>query len=268
MQDKIDSALIHIDNTLKARSVPFILWSGGKDSMALLHLVTKKYGRKMPVVFFREPWQPHKYAFQNRIIEDWGLEAYTFHPRNSALQQTDDEFEVQNFYWLNETLYTCPSGIVPPEEGKPWVCSLDMLERPKQANMWAKWDVGFVGHKSCDSDPIYGGDAGTRIDCMINPGGIMASYPMRDWSHDDVFQYCEDNDVPIQIDRYEKVGGTWNERADKTSNCDYVHACTACVDSRDSADKFVHCPKLNMRVMNVSANIPWADSTIPKHMED
>jgi 3'-phosphoadenosine 5'-phosphosulfate sulfotransferase (PAPS reductase)/FAD synthetase len=189
MKEKIYRALLNIEKVLEVRRNPFILWSGGKDSMALLDLVVNKYGMKMPVVFFREPWQPHKYAFQNRVIEEWGLEAYTFHPRASAFQQTDDEFEVQNYYWINNTPYTCPSGITPPEDHQPWACALDMVQRPKQHNMVANWDVGFVGHKACDSDPIYGGDAGTRIDCMINPGHIMSAYPMRDWSHDDVFKY-------------------------------------------------------------------------------
>ena len=132
--------------------------------------------------------------------------------------------------------------------------------------MLASWDVGFVGHKACDSDPIYGGDAGTRVEAIMNPMHIGSVYPLRDWTHDDVFQYLEDNDVPIQLDRYEKVDGKWRESSDRSENCDYVHACTKCIDKR--AGKFVDCPKLSMRIANSVGNVPWADQTKPSYMED
>ena len=34
-----------------------VCWSGGKDSMVLLHLM-RECGFELPVIFFREPWQP------------------------------------------------------------------------------------------------------------------------------------------------------------------------------------------------------------------
>jgi hypothetical protein len=87
-------------------------------------------------------------------------------------------------------------------------------------------------------------------------------------SIDDVFKYCEDNDVPIQTDRYGKVGELWGELEDRRNNCDYVHACTLCLDKREDAPKFVDCPKMKMRVANVSERVLWADQTIPAYMEE
>lgn len=268
MENKIKSAIKNIELGLSNSGKPVIAWSGGKDSMALLDLVYNKVGVKLPVVFFREQWQPHKYAFQNRIIEEWGLEVYTWHPTYSMFQQTGDEFEVQNKYIFDNTDMTCPTGITPIEEGQPWVCALDIYDRPKNNGIIAGWDVMFVGHKHCDSDPIYGGDAGVRVDVRINPNQCNAYYPMKDWTHDDVFQYCEENNVPIQLDRYEKVEGKWGEMDDRSNNCDYVHACTKCVDKRENAPKFVHCPKLNCTIENVSARVLWADQSIPTFMKD
>lgn len=236
--------------------------------MALLDLVMNRVGVKLPVVFFREQWQPHKYAFQNRIIEDWGLEVYTWHPAATAFQQTGDEFEVQNEYWFGTTNMTCPTGITPMEDGQPWACALDIYKRPTQDGIRANWDVMLVGHKLCDSDPIYGGDAGTRIQTRLNPGQCQSFFPLHDWTHDDVFAYCEHNHVPIQTDRYEKVQGKWREKADRSQNCDYVHACTACVDRRSDAPRFVHCPKFNMTVENVSQRVRWANQEIPSYMKD
>ena len=268
MQNKIQSAIENIKLGLANAGNPVIAWSGGKDSMALLDLVYNKCKAKIPVVFFREQWQPQKYAFQNRIIEDWGLEVYTWHPTRSNFQQTDDEFEVQNQYIFDNTDMTCPTGITPMKDGQPWACALDIYNRPKNAGIIANWDVMFVGHKHCDSDPIYGGDAGVRVDVRINPGQCNAYYPMKGWTHDDVFQYCEDNNVPIQLDRYEKVDAKWGEMKDRSQNCDYVHACTACIDRREEAPKFVHCPKLNCTIENVSNRVQWADQSIPTYMKD
>jgi len=268
METKIQSAIKNIELGLANSGNPVIAWSGGKDSMALLDLVYNKCKAKIPLIFFREQWQPHKYAFQNRIIEDWGLEVYTWHPAISDFQQTDDEFEVQNRYYFNNTDMTCPTGITPMEDGQPWACALDIYNRPKNAGLIANWDVMFVGHKHCDTDIVYGGDAGTRVDVRINPGQCNAYFPMKDWTHDDVFQYCEENNVPIQLDRYEKVDGKWGEKKDRSQNCDYVHACTACIDRRESAPKFVHCPKLNCTIENVASRVQWADQTIPTYMKD
>jgi len=268
MLDKIKSATRNIEIGISHSRNPVIAWSGGKDSMALLDLVHNRIGMKLPVVFFREQWQPHKYAFQNRIIEEWGLEVYTWHPTRSNFQQTGDEFEVQNQYIFDQTDMTCPTGITPMEDGQPWVCAMDIYNRPKNTGIIAGWDAMFVGHKLCDSDPIYGGDAGVRVDARINPGKCNAFYPMKDWTHDDVFQYCEDFSVPIQTSRYEKINGSWKEKVDRKHNCDYVHACTACLDRRSTAPKFVHCPKLDCIIENISQRVCWADQTIPSYMKD
>lgn len=268
MQEKIAAAIKNIETCFGNSANPALAWSGGKDSMALLHLVFKRIGERVPIVFYREQWQPHKYAFQNRIIEEWGLEVYTWHPTVSQFQQTDDEFEVQNKYIFDNTDMTCPTGITPIEEGQPWECILDIQKRPKNPGIIAGWDAMLIGHKQCDSDPIYGGDAGTRIDVRINPGQATGYYPIRSWTHDDVFQYCEENDVPIQATRYEKVDGKWREKADRSQNCDYVHACAACIDRRETAPKFVHCPKLNCTIENISSRVQWADQTIPTFMKD
>ena len=96
MNEKIKSAIKNIETCLRFSKRPVLAWSGGKDSMALLDLVFNKVGVKIPVFFFTEQWQPYKYSFQNRIVEDWGLEVYSWMPTLSNFQQTDDEFEVQN----------------------------------------------------------------------------------------------------------------------------------------------------------------------------
>jgi hypothetical protein len=246
-----------------------VAWSGGKDSMVMLHML-RRIGIDLPVVFFREPWQPWKYSFQDSIIRDWGLVCYTWQPVESAFQQNEDEYEVQNAYYFNHTGITCPTGITKPVEGHPFVCSLDILNRPKQPPISAEWEFVWVGHKGCDSDPILGGDVGTRVGIRVNTPQATAFYPLKDWTHDDVWSYIEEFNVPYDVDRYEKaeVDGKWRERVDRTRNCDYVHACTNCVDSRPGAPKFVHCPKFMTTIENVSSKIPWVKPVVASYMKD
>jgi hypothetical protein len=244
-----------------------LAWSGGKDSMVLLHIL-HSLGVKMPVIFFKEPWQPEKYSFQNSVIELYGLEVYTWHPSSSAFQQNGDEFEVQNVYQLNTSTMTCPTGITAPVAGKPFACAIDILNRPKQAALFANWDMVWIGHKSCDSDPILGGDAGTRINARFGQGWVNFMFPLRDWSHDEIWEYIEHNGVPWDKNRYEKVDGKYREKEDKAMNVDYVHACTACIDKRPEAKKFVYCPKFKGMVENASSRYPWFDQTPLTYMKD
>ena len=236
--------------------------------MALLHIM-RSMGINLPLIFFREPWQPWKYEFHDKLIRDWKLLVHTWHPQESAFQQASDEFEVQNLYQVNGTKLTCPTGIVEPIESAPWTCALDILNRPKQALLEMQpFQALWIGHKGCDSDPILGGDAGTRIEARFVPGQATMMFPLRDWTHADVWEYLERNEVPYDEGRYEKTESGWREKQDKAHNVDYVHACTRCLDRRENAAKFMACPKLGMTVENISHMVPWASQEKISYMKD
>ena len=90
MQNKIQSAIKNIELGLANAGNPVIAWSGGKDSMVLLDLIFNKVNASIPVIFFTEQWQPSKYTFQHKVIEEWGLEVYSWPPTLSNFQQTDN----------------------------------------------------------------------------------------------------------------------------------------------------------------------------------
>lgn len=265
--DKVKRTIDLINAGLSVPNKSVLAWSGGKDSMVLLNLF-QSIGKKLPVIFFREPWQPKKYKFQEQVIAHYDLEVYTWHPYATAFQQNGNEFEVQNSYQINTTTLTCPTGITPRVEGLPYVCAIDILNRPKQAGLVSDWDMIWIGHKGCDSDPILGGDAGTRINARFGANWVNMMFPLKDWTNEDIWSYIEANNVPWDRDRYEKVDGLYREKSDKSCNVDYVHACTACIDRRPEAPRFVHCPKFNGIVENASSRFPWFDQTPLSYMKD
>jgi hypothetical protein len=271
LQTLVDEAKNFILKTASFHKSPVIAWSGGKDSMVLLHLIRSVGISNMPLFIFREPWQPEKYTFQNEIISKWNLVCHTWHPVSSAFQQNGSEFELQNEYIFGNTMLTCPSGVVAPDfEKMPdrWVCAIDMLKRPKQQSLVVDWDVVFIGHKGCDSDPILGGDAGTRIDVKIGNHATLA-FPLKQWSHEDIWRYHEEYGVPYDMDRYEKIGGTYREKPEKSKNVDYVHACTNCIDKRNAPHSRCYCPKFNGVIENISDKVPWYHNQKPlEYMRD
>jgi diphthamide synthase (EF-2-diphthine--ammonia ligase) len=55
---------------------PVVLWSGGKDSTAMLHLIRYEVGVKLPCVQWREPRFRSRYAHSDRLANAWDLEMY------------------------------------------------------------------------------------------------------------------------------------------------------------------------------------------------
>lgn len=236
--------------------------------MVLLHLLRQEVP-ELPVIFFREPWQPGRYAFQDWLIRSWGLQVISWHPTMTAFQRNENELELQNVYRINEASFSCPTGIThrgpgpcPREGEQPWACAVEMARRPTQErlNTHAPFQAFWVGHKACDTDAVLGGLAGTGVDAAMRPDGALALFPLRDWSHADVWQYIQQHDVPYDRERYgdtHPATGHPMEWADKRHNADYVNACTACINSKPDAPRFVYCPKLEADVVNCPEAVPW-----------
>lgn len=120
LQTKISKARAFIAELLTQYQRPAVLFSSGKDSLVLLHLVRAVAGDRVsglgsggaapsairhpldpiPVVFHREPWQPKRYEFADQLIRDWNLTVFDWPPEKTILAHANDHFSIFNLYQL------------------------------------------------------------------------------------------------------------------------------------------------------------------------
>jgi len=252
MLDKIENAKKLIEEQIKQYSNPIVFSSFGKDSMVMLDLI-KSIGIKLPIIFHKEPFEPKKYEFANKVINDNDYVVYDYPPIYSAITKRNDDIEIINFHQVKGHVNYMPTGIRKPNGGD-FLCGLKDIYNKPHANFDFPWDLGFIGHKSTDKDPILGNVP------LISAGYTTKScdfvFPLKEFSDEDVWNYTIEHNLPINDKRYNK-DNNWKEFEDITYNPDYFHACVSCMD-RDEKH-FVHCPKLNSLIPNISSFLYYID---------
>ena len=239
-----------------------ILWSGGKDSMAMLHFLRFKMGLKLPVIQWREHKLRERYAYSDRFIKEWGLEVYDYPASRLELasgidtQTGEIRFDLLKYFQWGTRALILSLGTERPVEGKPYLCAVDdYLGRPTGTFNW-KWQSAWIGTKNTDADLIKG-QICLKQHVRLAEGSPAQLYPMRDWTDKNIFQYLEDNGVEPDPTRYIKVGDTWENNPDKSLNADFYPTCVNCVDRHQG--KQVYCPKLKCEITNISDKVPYGD---------
>ena len=259
LEKKVSEALRIIALVRREFKRPALLWSSGKDSMVLLHLLGET---KLPVIFHRHPWFPEKYEFADEVIRNNRLEVYDYPPMSVVPCVVEDDVEIVNCYQIGPGKHlTLPITPYEPDlSTNRFVCGLrDMLPRPTGTFNFP-WDAVLHGHKSCDRDTLFG-DIPLQSDLVMNQGAPAAAFPLRSWSDEDVWSYIYAHNVPYQETRYHDG----KEREDKTQNPDYVEACTRCINP--AKEKSVWCPRLGIEVSNVSNQLTYARTEKPQYLK-
>ena len=254
-----------VERWLDASANPVVLWSGGKDSTAMLHLIRHKVGAKLPVIQWREPRFRHRYAYSDMLAQEWDLEMYDYAPLGYALTDGYDietgipRFDFIKLYQIGaKSLALCLGTEEPqPEElaSGRYLCGLEALRRPTGTFNFP-WDAAFHGQKSADVDLIKG-QVPLAQDALVQAGVPTQYYPMRHWSDADVWNYLEAEGVPNDETRYEKADGVWRHRKDKSANSDYYPVCWNCVNRHLGGT--VWCPKNQCETNNISHLAPYID---------
>lgn len=256
LANKMQEAYRAIDMALTHYRRPVIMCSFGKDSMALLHLV-RQVDADIPVLFHREPFFPAKYHFANKVAEAWNLKVYDYPATATSIGCKNGLMEILNHYQVGKSQAIVPTGIDPDSEkrikkGEQFLCAKEDLLKKPLGTFEFPWDCVLVGHKSSDTDPMWG-DLKLHADIRQMPGGADWFFPLRTWTDADIWEYIESYGVPVHLDRYEKVDGSWREKQDKGLNPDYFPACTRCLDKNQPS--VVFCPKLKAQITNVSQQV-------------
>ncbi len=221
-----------------------VMSSFGKDSMVLLDLV-KRAGFKLPVLFFKEPFFPEKYAYANKVILQEGYAVYDYAPSKTGVLKKNGNTEIANFYQIGEEFLFLPTGVIEPLPNHPFLCGFrDLLSKPTGSFKFP-WKTMYVGHKSSDVDPLQGPVPLSTSVLRVGIGKLV--FPLRYFTDEDIWAYHKERNIPAHDTRYRDG----KELEDKTFNPDYFPACTRCLD-RDREDE-VMCPLLRRKVKNVAA---------------
>ncbi len=240
-----------------------VLWSGGKDSTALLHLIKFGAGIDLPVIQYREPKFRERYAYSDRLIKEWKLEVYDYAPSKIAIADGPDvetgelrlDF-IKYYQWGQGTAVCLSLGTERPKEGEDFLCGVtDVLQRPTGTFNWP-WGAVYIGTKYSDTDLIKG-HVPLAVDIRYAENSPMSLYPMRDWTDENIFQYLEDNAVQPDPTRYVKDYHKWKNNPDKSLNADFYPICFNCVNRHEG--KYVDCPKLKAKISNISHLAPYED---------
>lgn len=251
------NAQLLIQSLLAEHRRAAVLWSSGKDSQVLLHLV-RQVRPEVPVIFLREPWQPHRYAFAQAMLADWRVtEVHDMTPSASYVCSRNGHTSIIHRFQMGAKGLDLPVDLV-EIEGEELVCGLDVMARP-HGSTHCPWDLLLSGSRSADADPLLG-PMPLSAHVIRQPGFPTTAFPLRDWSDAAVWDYIETEQVPYQTDRYEKTPEGWRERADKRGNPDYLAGCMRCMEPGDSPT--VPCPKFGT-VNRVAAHLPRIENPLP-----
>lgn len=257
IQDKVTKALQVIEQVVDQYKKPCLLCSFGKDSVLLLWLIRKHTGFTFPIVFFKQPFFPRKYAYADRLIADWNLDVFTdVPPMGTSMTKGNGLLEVVNHYpFGGDKNLMMPVGWIDHEKHPAkWLCGRDdVMNRPLGQYQWL-WDCALTGHKGEDKDAVQG-DVHLRVDIHQIPGGCHTAYPLRLFSDADVWECFERWNIPIHEERYEKVDGTWRTKPEKHYDPDYFPYCTRCLD-KDGPIAVV-CPKTGLEITNIGGQLQY-----------
>jgi len=217
---KVALAKEFIRECFAASTNPVCLCSFGKDSLVMLHLILSI--KKVPVIYWREPFFQSKFRHAQQVSEAWDLTVYDYPPTYTDYLCLDNYFDVYNFYDMGSraymNLYTGTRNY--KETDEKYLCAVnDLIKRPLVPAYDFRWNCVFHGHKQ--SDPIYVTDKIELPKVKIFGNGILA-LPIKDWTDDEIWEYIHEYNLPYNKERYDDI--------DETRNNDLSPTCHDCLN--------------------------------------
>lgn len=248
-----------LDSALSECKNPVLMFSGGKDSTVLLHIIRFQLGVDMPVIFHRTPFEHQKYLFALKLLSLWRVSAFDYPPFLTTLTQRGEHVGFTSHFLMRQFnsqsfCFNLTSNIIEPKEGEGFLCGkTDILMRPT-GSMEYRWDGVVIGHKSSDQHDISG-PIPLKDEIIRSTGNPTLVFPLRNWTDEDIWTYLDRNQIPVDQLRYDRISR--KENPDKKHNPDAFHACIRCLDRRLGSK--VTCPLLNEEIDNISAQVPYRE---------
>lgn len=247
---RLDSAIARarrrIEEALTGSQRPVIACSFGKDSLVLLDLC--RAVREMDVLFLPQLADqfPEKYQFAWDSMQRMGVTAYATPPRTHMhVQDEDGHSEIYSCYGGETTgPFWMSMGCQPRRGEERFVCAADFLAQPVEDSVQYPWDVTFIGHKA--SDPVPFASQVAMKQYGVQSGTTVLSFPLYDWTDDEVWTYLRHFHIPYDVARY--------DHGRHETNPDYFPTCFNCLDSRRKPAEPVYCPKTHGVVVNHPAS--------------
>lgn len=203
-----------IRERLATANSPIIAFSGGSDSLLLLHLV-HEIDKSVPVLLFQDFWPIEHKKWVGKVIADRELTAFFYKP--SMLRYTDGAV-ISHYPFLGSTIPVI-SDVVHANK-----CGIDQGKRVLAKAPLAAflWDCVFTGSRKTDSHALV-----PELDFTAMPGVCC---PIWELSDSDVTQALE----------------TLNIETSPTSSD--AHYCMNCLEPEG---RTVWCPKLSRNISSI-----------------
>ena len=250
MNHKEAEAMLIIEKALEVSGSPVVLSSFGKDSLVMLSLLKRVSGKIPDVVFWMDGQPMHKYLHAFQTAAAMNVNLFTYPPSGSDYIQTDGHFDVINWYYIDGQAWIWMTiGARQYKDGEQqYLCAVkDLLWLPKIDRYSFPWDVIFLGMKS--TDDIHVTKQHEIKNAAVPFGEKFLIYPLHNWTDDDVWDYVNRHNLPVQEGRYRnnpsgRSGTAENDR----DNPDVAPACYACLDYNNEGQE-VFCPRVGAAIL-------------------
>jgi len=170
----VPEAVEIISEALEKYKNPGLGFSGGSDSIVLLHLV-RQFKSNIPVIFVNTFHQfPETYEYINKIVKDWHLNYYEYHAKEDKLEEFKKKYPNKEDFIRECCLY---------HKIKPMLQAIRDL----------KFDAFFVGLRGVEH-PERAKE--TFFSKRENPPHIRV-HPLLNWTREDILDYIAFYRLPV-----------------------------------------------------------------------